>query len=77
MSRRTLSTSEFRHQLAFARVLRLAGFAAMALFDVLLQWQQRVRQRHDLAELSDDGLKDIGLSRADVEGEVRKPFWQS
>ena len=41
----------------------------------LLQWEDRRRQRRALFHLSDAMLKDIGLSRADVEMEVAKPFW--
>ena len=37
---------------------------------------RRARQRQDLAGLSDYSLRDIGLSRADVDLEVRKPFWR-
>ncbi len=37
----------------------------------------RLRQRQMLAELSDEMLKDIGVSRADVDGECRKKFWQA
>ena len=32
--------------------------------------------RRHLASLNDHMLKDIGVSRADVEYEIRKPFWQ-
>jgi len=37
---------------------------------------RRARQRRDLAALSDYGLRDIGLNRADIDLEVRKPFWR-
>ena len=37
---------------------------------------RRARQRRDLAALSEHSLRDIGLSRADVDFEVRKPFWR-
>jgi uncharacterized protein YjiS (DUF1127 family) len=33
-------------------------------------------QRHALTELGDHQLHDIGLTRADVFGEIRKPFWR-
>jgi uncharacterized protein YjiS (DUF1127 family) len=33
-------------------------------------------QRRTLAMLNDHMLKDIGLSRVDVEREVSKPFWR-
>lgn len=39
-------------------------------------WQARASERARLAELDDRLLKDVGLSRADIEREVRKPFWQ-
>ena len=44
-------------------------------FDVLLLWLQRCRERHKLAALGDHVLKDIGVTRADIEVEVRKMFW--
>jgi uncharacterized protein YjiS (DUF1127 family) len=37
---------------------------------------ERLRQRRMLARLSERDLKDIGLSRYDVEMELRKPFWR-
>ena len=40
-------------------------------------WLDRRAQRADLAELDDHMLHDIGLSRADVEREVAKPFWRA
>jgi uncharacterized protein YjiS (DUF1127 family) len=45
-------------------------------FDVLLLWLQRRRERHQLAGLSDHVLKDIGVTRADVDSETRKMFWR-
>ena len=36
----------------------------------------RQRQRHDLAQLDDRMLRDIGLSRVDAEREATKPFWR-
>ena len=40
------------------------------------EWRERSRQRRALLRLDDRMLRDIGLSRADVEGEVSKPFWR-
>jgi uncharacterized protein YjiS (DUF1127 family) len=45
--------------------------------DLLLTWHERSRQRHHLRSLSTHMLRDIGLSRADVEGEAAKPFWRA
>ena len=42
----------------------------------LLAWHERARQRRALAGLDDHMLWDLGLTRADVEGEVGKHFWQ-
>jgi len=39
-------------------------------------WMERASQRRQLARLNDIQLKDIGLSRADVENEVSRPFWR-
>ena len=37
---------------------------------------ERARQRRALANLDEHLLRDIGLNRAEVAGEVRKHFWQ-
>jgi uncharacterized protein YjiS (DUF1127 family) len=34
------------------------------------------RSRRELASLTDDQMKDIGLKRSDVLVEIEKPFWQ-
>ncbi len=39
------------------------------------RWRQLRRERHALSQLSDDMLKDIGISRDAVRREVRRPFW--
>jgi uncharacterized protein YjiS (DUF1127 family) len=39
------------------------------------RWYELHRERELLASLSDEALKDIGMSRADVENESIKPFW--
>jgi uncharacterized protein YjiS (DUF1127 family) len=44
--------------------------------DLVLTWHERARQRRHLRSLGDYMLRDIGLSRADVEGEAGKPFWR-
>jgi uncharacterized protein YjiS (DUF1127 family) len=46
------------------------------LVTLLLTWQQRARDRHQLQSLSDYMLRDIGLTRADVFAEASKPFWR-
>jgi organic hydroperoxide reductase OsmC/OhrA/uncharacterized protein YjiS (DUF1127 family) len=47
-------------------------------FIALLQtWRQQLRDRKVLAEMDDRSLRDIGLTRYDVEVEVRKPCWRA
>ena len=59
------------------RLLHRAG--SLEIFpwiELLVSWWDLTRQRRDLASLDDRALHDIGLSRADVEGEISKPFWR-
>jgi uncharacterized protein YjiS (DUF1127 family) len=39
------------------------------------RWYELHQQRRQLAALSDDALKDLGLSRADVYQEIEQHFW--
>ena len=41
----------------------------------LEQMLERRRSRHALMQMSDDQLKDIGVSRAEAYGEANRPFW--
>ena len=43
----------------------------------VLIWQERARERRRLASLDERMLRDIGLSRADIHPEIRKPFWEA
>lgn len=40
-------------------------------------WVERRRARLDLARLDERLLRDVGLSNADVQAEMSKPFWQA
>jgi uncharacterized protein YjiS (DUF1127 family) len=46
------------------------------IFDGVAVWQERRRQRSALSRLDNRMLRDIGLSLADVEHEIAKPFWR-
>lgn len=39
-------------------------------------WRQRRAERISLAHLSDQLLRDIGVTRQQVDDEIRKPFWR-
>jgi uncharacterized protein YjiS (DUF1127 family) len=41
----------------------------------LVQWRRRARARHELQGLSDQTLRDLGLTRCDAAQEAAKPFW--
>jgi uncharacterized protein YjiS (DUF1127 family) len=70
--RSTTDTAPAARQPALRRILRLAGRLAARLDT----WAARSRQRRALSELTDDALRDIGLSRYDVVRESTKPFWR-
>ena len=39
-------------------------------------WRERARGRHLLLQLDDRMLRDVGLTRLDVDRECAKHFWQ-
>ncbi|MEZ5831231.1 MAG: DUF1127 domain-containing protein [Dongiaceae bacterium] len=47
------------------------------LIEAPVIWLERMRERRQLAAFNDNMLKDIGVSRADVEHVVEKPFWRA
>jgi uncharacterized protein YjiS (DUF1127 family) len=55
---------------------RLADIAGR-IIDLLATWHQREVDRRQLRTLDDGMLRDIGLSRADLEFESSKPFWRN
>jgi len=46
------------------------------LFSLMQQYYAVSKQRRDLSQLTDDQLKDIGISRVDAMREASKPFWR-
>jgi uncharacterized protein YjiS (DUF1127 family) len=65
------------------QLVALAWFAGRQLAwwagqgcEAALSCAERARQRRHLAGLDDHMLRDIGLTRADVAAETRKPFWR-
>jgi uncharacterized protein YjiS (DUF1127 family) len=59
-----------------SRVRNILCAALLRLSEVAWTWRIRARSRDDLAQLNDQDLKDIGLSRADAYRESSEPFWQ-
>ncbi|MGN8273930.1 DUF1127 domain-containing protein [Pseudomonas sp. SMV71] len=51
------------------------SFSISGLLHKFSRWYELHHERELLAGMSDEALKDIGVSRADVEREVVRPFW--
>ncbi|MEQ8604599.1 MAG: DUF1127 domain-containing protein [Marivibrio sp.] len=51
------------------------GWIAM-LWAALRRWQERAESRSHIRELDARLLRDIGVSRAEIESEIAKPFWR-
>jgi uncharacterized protein YjiS (DUF1127 family) len=43
----------------------------------IAEWQRRSRSRHELENLSDATLRDIGITRCEAHREMQKPFWMA
>jgi uncharacterized protein YjiS (DUF1127 family) len=46
------------------------------MVDTFALWHERDRQRRVLLTLDDRLLSDIGVTRAEAEGEAARPFWR-
>lgn len=54
------------------------GFATV--FDIIATWEERARLRWQLAQMVSAGphlVRDIGLTRRQVEAEIAKPLWRA
>ncbi|WP_417813609.1 DUF1127 domain-containing protein [Thalassospira alkalitolerans] len=52
----------------------VAGIAIF-LVEALCVWQEKARNRRMLEKLDDNLLKDVGMTRSDLDRELSKPFW--
>ena len=71
----TVSTSSPSSFASFA-VFRLADVVERA-GSLLSTWRQRAADRQHLCGLDSHMLRDVGLSRGDVDVEISKPFWRA
>jgi len=55
---------------------RSDSYSVKNVFKKVLHWMEVKKQRKHLARLDDRMLKDIGLSRGQVQVEISKPFWK-
>ncbi|NMY76680.1 MULTISPECIES: DUF1127 domain-containing protein [Pseudomonas] len=54
----------------------MKGQMAATAWARIIRWHQLARERACLRKISDATLKDLGLSRADVEIESNRHFWE-
>ena len=47
------------------------------LIALIETWRRRLRERRELASMSDMSLRDLGLTRSEALYEIRKPFWRA
>ena len=57
-------------------VIDLLGGAARRIVRTLRVWRERIRARDELSRLDLRSLQDIGLTTADRDFLVNKPFWR-
>ncbi len=57
-------------------VIRPLSKIGSSFLDFLIEVWTLDRERRALQAMDDASLKDMGLSRADIEGELAKPFWR-
>lgn len=71
-----LETAAARASTLIVAAARWLDRAAVRSIDVVCEWRARADERHVLRSLDDRMLKDVGISRADVERELHRPFWR-
>ncbi|OWU79848.1 hypothetical protein ATO5_02150 [Loktanella sp. 22II-4b] len=49
---------------------------ALRMAVMAMTWSTRARTRAALANLSDEALRDVGLTREEMRAEANRPFWQ-
>jgi uncharacterized protein YjiS (DUF1127 family) len=58
-------------------VLAVIAMSVAGAADLFARWRRRAADREHLLTLDDGMLRDIGLSRSDIETEAGKPFWRA
>ena len=59
-----------------ASAFRTPSSVLLRVAEIFFEWRERQRQRRHLAMMDHHMLQDLGLSSADVDREVTKPFWR-
>ena len=64
--------STMKHSAANSRVFRSSPWSAVRT--LIVEWRRRVRSRYELRSLGDAELRDIGLTRSDVNDATALPL---
>ena len=54
-----------------------ARYSVTRLWATLRRWRRRLRERAQLAQMTERELHDLGLSHGGIHAELRKPFWRA
>ena len=67
--------------MAYITLARMTNYQSSSVVSRLVAqfrlWRRRARERHQLAQLSERDLHDIGMSRGTIYAELQKPFWRA
>ncbi len=75
MSLNTLNAKHLGHTSVKPSSVKTGLIAAIGR--TILLWQERSSMRHNLAQLDQENLTDMGIDHTFVEMEVKKHFWQN
>jgi uncharacterized protein YjiS (DUF1127 family) len=64
------------HRVRRRNPIRASSEAENPIVATFREWRRRAHERAQLARLDDHMLQDIGLTRADAEFLINKPFWR-
>jgi uncharacterized protein YjiS (DUF1127 family) len=65
-----------QRRIAIRAFWRWLGRRIIPILDLPGIWIERSRIRAEMGRLDDRMLRDMGVSRLEVERELRKPFWR-
>ena len=68
-----MTTSALKNRFALRHTTVSGTFAQT--WTIIGLWRERARQRRDLAEMSPEMLRDIGVSPRAARAEANRPFW--
>jgi uncharacterized protein YjiS (DUF1127 family) len=56
--------------------MRIAGRVGLRTLTAIRAWRARMRLRRELLMLNDVELRELSLTKADVDREAHRPFWE-